>query len=263
MCMKACGSGKGLLWEGRQVAVVGRYKTGHEGQDGNTHYITEVIAEGLELLAQPAQGQQQLQNNHNRQNNTPEGFMGQLLKTIRKYWKSMKICRSKQKGGVTKRAYCRTNVVILPFYSKRKEEIHGNKQWCWRDIQNQDFAPVYITNRKENLTFLQRHSQRQGKCTRVVACEIINRTTAYLAVEKSKIKTEAIKEGCTLLYAHYTTKRILQLAVEAMTEEGPTCEAPAKNTATAYTAKFPTGSAVERKCWENIKTERNPKPRCK
>jgi single-strand DNA-binding protein len=65
--------------KGRQVAVVGRLQNrSWEGQDGNTHYITEVIAEGLELLAQPsAQGtrQQPKKQPQQTEQTTPEGFM--------------------------------------------------------------------------------------------------------------------------------------------------------------------------------------------
>jgi len=40
--------------KGRQVAVSGRIQTRTwQGQDGNRHYATEVIAEELQLLAQP------------------------------------------------------------------------------------------------------------------------------------------------------------------------------------------------------------------
>jgi len=65
--------------KGRQVADVGRLQNrSWEGQDGNTHYITEVIAEGLELLAQPsAQGtrQQPQKQPQQTEQTTPEGFM--------------------------------------------------------------------------------------------------------------------------------------------------------------------------------------------
>lgn len=65
--------------KGRQVAVVGRLQNrSWEGQDGNAHYITEVIAEGLELLAQPsAQGtrQQPQKQPQQTEQTTPEGFM--------------------------------------------------------------------------------------------------------------------------------------------------------------------------------------------
>ena len=75
---KACGNGRDY-WKGRQVAVVGRLQNrSWEGQDGNTHYITEVIAEGLELLAQPsAQGtrQQPQKQPQQTEQTTPEGFM--------------------------------------------------------------------------------------------------------------------------------------------------------------------------------------------
>lgn len=41
--------------KGRQVAIIGRLQNrSWEGQDGNTHYVAEIIAEGLELLAQPS-----------------------------------------------------------------------------------------------------------------------------------------------------------------------------------------------------------------
>lgn len=65
--------------KGRQVAVVGRLQNrSWEGQDGNTHYVTEVIAEELELLAQPsAQGtrQQPQKQPQQTEQTTPEGFM--------------------------------------------------------------------------------------------------------------------------------------------------------------------------------------------
>jgi len=63
--------------KGRQVAVIGRLQTrSWESQDGNIHYVTEVIAEELTLLAQPTgqQGTTQTVPMQSAQQNTIEGF---------------------------------------------------------------------------------------------------------------------------------------------------------------------------------------------
>jgi len=64
--------------KGRQVAVAGRLQNrSWEGQDGNTHYVTEVVAEEIELLGQPStqEARQQPQKvKQTEQSANPEGF---------------------------------------------------------------------------------------------------------------------------------------------------------------------------------------------
>ena len=99
----------------------------------------------------------------------------------------------------------------LFYFQKKGGNTWEQKQWCWRDIQTRTFAIIYTQTQKgKTRDFLARYSKAEkGKCTRVVACEIINRTTAYLAVENQNTKRKLSKR-CTLLYAHYY-QRILQL----------------------------------------------------
>lgn len=61
--------------KGRQVAVIGRLQNrSWEGQDGKSYYVTEVIAEELELLAQPTGQQETTQTTAPMQQDTIEGF---------------------------------------------------------------------------------------------------------------------------------------------------------------------------------------------
>jgi single-strand DNA-binding protein len=64
--------------KGRQIAVVGRLQNrSWEGQDGNTRYVTEVVAEEFELLGQPStqEARQQPQKaKQTEQTANPNGF---------------------------------------------------------------------------------------------------------------------------------------------------------------------------------------------
>lgn len=132
------------------------------------------------------------------------------------------------------------------------------------------FAPVYIHKPRKEKTrdFLAKTFTKaeKGKCTRVVACEIINRTTAYLAVEEVKIQNGSYQRRVyPLICSLYYQKGYYNFAVEAMTEEeGPYLyEAPAKILQLLTQPSSQQGQRWREKCWENIKKKQRETPKSK
>jgi len=130
------------------------------------------------------------------------------------------------------------------------------------------YTPTYIHKPKKEKTrdFLIKKFTSLSKegYTKVIACEIVNGTTAYLAVEEVKIQNGSYQRRVyPLICSLYYQKGYYNFAVEAMTEEeGPYLyEAPAKILQLLTPPSSQQGQRWREKCWENIKkkTERNPK----
>lgn len=135
------------------------------------------------------------------------------------------------------------------------------------------YTPTYIHKPKKEKTrdFLIKKFTSLSKegYTKVIACEIVNGTTAYLAVEEVKIQNGSYQRRVyPLICSLYYQKGYYNFAVEAMTEEeGPYLyEAPAKILQLLTPPSSQQGQRWREKCWENIKKKNREKPqnpRCK
>ncbi len=121
------------------------------------------------------------------------------------------------------------------------------------------FAPVYIHKPRKEKTrdFLAKTFTKaeKGKCTRVVACEIVNKT-AYLAVEEIEARNGNFQRTVyPIICSLYYQKGYCNFAYEIIKEdENPYLyDAPAHILELLTPPRSPQGKRWREKCWENAK----------